>query len=127
MNQILQPFLRKFVLVFLNDILIYSTTLEEHAQHLKLVLQTLQDHQLYLKLSKCSFAQSQLEYLGHTISSHGVATDLDKISAMLHWPTPTSITEVRAFLGLIGYYRKFVKGYGVIAKPLTAILRHKIF
>ena len=103
MNQILRPYLRKFVLVFLDDILIYSTTLEDYAQHLKLVLQTLQAHQLYLKLSKCSFAQSQLEYLGHIISSQGVATDQNKISAMLHWLVPTTITEVRAFLGLIGY------------------------
>jgi hypothetical protein len=127
MNQILQPYLRKFVMVFLDDILIYSQTLEDHVQHLHLVLQTLQEHQLYLKYSKCSFAQNQLEYLGHIISEHGVATDLEKINTMLHWPTPTSITEVRAFLGLTGYYRKFVKGYGTIAKPLTAVLRHKTF
>lgn len=94
---------------------------------MKLVLQKLQAHHLYLKLSKCSFAQEQLEYLGHIIYARGVAIDPEKISAMLHWPLPTSIPEVRAFLGLTGYYRKFVKGYGVIAKPLTAVLRHKTF
>ena len=127
MNQIPQPFLRKFVLVFLDDILIYSNSLEEHSTHLQLVLQTLQKNQLFLKQSKCSFAQPQLEYLGHIISSKGVATDPNKISAMLHWPTPTTFTELRAFLGLTRYYRKFVKGYGVLAKPLTNLLRSKQF
>ena len=127
MNQILQPFLRKFVLVFLDDILIYSNSLEEHNTHLQLVLQTLQKNQLFLKQSKCSFAQPQLEYLGHIISSKGVATDPNKIAAMLHWPTPTTFIELRAFLRLTGYYRKFVKGYGVLAKPLTNLLRPKQF
>jgi len=127
MNQILQPFLRKFVLVFLDDILIYSNSLEEHNTHLQLVLQTLQKNQLFLKQSKCSFAQPQLEYLGHIISSKWVAIDPNKIAAMLHWPTPTTFTELRAFLGLTGYYRKFVKGYGVLAKPLTNLLRPKQF
>ena len=90
MNQILQPYLRKFVIVFLDDILIYSNTLEEHAEHLQLVLQTLRENQLYLKLSKCSFAQPKLEYLGHIISSEGVSTDPSKVQAMLHRPTPLS-------------------------------------
>jgi hypothetical protein len=127
MNQILQPFLRKFVLVFLDDILIYSSSLDHHTKHLQLVLQTLRDNQLFLKLSKCSFAQHKLEYLGHIISSAGVATNPQKIAAMLHWPKPTNVTEVRAFLGLTGYYRKFVKGYGIIAKPLTNLLHNKTF
>ena len=127
MNQVLQPFLRKFVLVFLDDILIYSKSLQEHQEHLQLVLQTLLDNQLYLKQSKCSFAQNQLEYLGHIISANGVSTDPQKTATMVHWPTPTTFTELRAFLGLTGYYRKFVKGYGVIAKPLTNLLRHKQF
>lgn len=116
MNQILQPYLRACVLVFLDDILIYSRTLDEHAQHLRVVLKLMHENHLYLKLSKCSFAQHQLEYLGHIISDQGVATDPSKISAMIQWPVPTTITEVRAFLGLTGYYRKFVKVYGMIAK-----------
>jgi len=91
------------------------------------VLQTLHDNQLYLKRSKCSFAQNQVEYLGHIISSNGVATDPHKTTAMLNWPQPKTMIEVKAFLGLIGYYKKFVKGYGILAKPLTTILRQKTF
>ena len=121
MNQILHPFFRQFVLVFLDDILIYSTSLEDHAQHLEQVLDTLRKHQLYLKESKCTFAKDSLEYLGHIISSKGVATDLSKIHDMLQWHVPTSMTELRAFLGLTCYYRKFVKNYGLMKKPLTTI------
>jgi len=127
MNQVLQPFLRQFVLVFLDDIMIYSASWNDHLQHLQQVLETLRKHQFYLKLSKCSFAQASLEYLGHIISDSGVATDQTKIEAMVNWPIPTSMTELRAFLDLIGYYRKFVSKYGVLAKPLTNILRLKAF
>ena len=126
-NRILQPFLRKFVLVFLDDILIYSPTLAAHIQHLRDVLLQLQQHQFYLKKSKCSFALSHIDYLGHAISFDGVATYSSKISAMLNWPTPTTVTELRGFLGLIGYYRRFVKHYGILAKPLTNLLKKKLF
>jgi len=87
----------------------------------------LRKHRLFLKESKCSFALSRLEYLGHIISAEGVSIDPNKISAMLHWPAPTSFTELRAFLGLIGYYRRFVKGYGILTKPLTNLFRLKQF
>jgi hypothetical protein len=106
MNEVLAPFLRKFVLVFLDDILIYSPTLEEHIVHLTQVLEQLREHQLYMKMSKRSFAQTQLSYLGHIISDKGVATDSSKISTMVECPTPTNVTEVRGVLGLTGYYRK---------------------
>jgi len=127
MNSILQPYLRKFVMVFLDDILIYSPTLESHLQHLKSVLDTLRQHQFYLKASKCTFAQQQPQYLGHIISKEGVATDPKKTEAMCQWPSPSNVTELRGFLGLTGYYRKFVKHYGIIARPLTHLLKKKQF
>ena len=91
------------------------------------MFEVLRANQLFLKASKCTFAQPSLEYLGHIISDKGVATDPAKTRDMLHWPTPTNMTELRAFLGLTGYYRKFVQHYGVIAKPLAAVLRLKHF
>lgn len=90
-------------------------------------MQILKSHNLLLKASKCSFAQHQLEYLGHIIADGGVATDPSKIEVMLAWPVPTNVTELREFLGLTGYYQKFVKGYGTLAKPLTALLQKKQF
>jgi len=127
MNEVLAPFLRKFVLVFLDDILVYSPDLASHLSHLEQVLETLRAHKLYMKKSKCSFAQLQVEYLGHVISGRRVSTAGDKIEAMLKWPVPQSVTDVRAFLGITGYYRRFVKGYGCIAKPLTQLLQKKLF
>jgi hypothetical protein len=127
MNELLQPFLRKFVMVFLDDILIYSPTLAEHTKHIQQVLEVLRQNKIYLKFSKCSFAQKSMEYLGHVISLDGVATDPTKTTAMLQWPRPTNVTELRGFLGLTGSYRKFVKGYGILAKPLTQLLRKRAF
>ena len=127
MNEILKPFLRKFVLVFLDDILIFSPSMEAHVDHLEQVFATLRKHQLYLKESKCTFAKDSLEYLGHIIGAQGVSTDPSKITDMLKWPVPQTMTELRAFLGLTGYYRKFVKDYGRLSKPLTQILRLKTF
>jgi len=123
MNEVFAPLLRKGVFVFMDDILIYSETLEQHAQLLTAVLQILADNSLFAKPFKCSLAQESVEYLGHVISSKGVATDSKKIHNVQNWPTPTNLKEVRGFLGSTGYYRRFTKHYSLISKPLTSLLR----
>jgi hypothetical protein len=127
MNSILAPFLRKFVMVFLDDILVYSGSWAEHLHHLRLVFDILREHKFFLKRSKCAFGKTELSYLGHIISQQGVAADPSKTEAMQKWPTPSSVSELRGFLGLTGYYRRFVKNYGIIAKPLTTLLQQKFF
>lgn len=123
MNSTLAPFLRKFILVFFDDILVFSPSYADHLNHLQLVFQQLHDHDWKIKLSKCEFAQRSITYLGHVISEAGVATDPQKVSAVVHWPAPSSVKELRGFLGLAGYYRKFVRNFGIIAKPLTELLK----
>ncbi|KAH9685457.1 hypothetical protein KPL70_013962 [Citrus sinensis] len=126
MNSIFRPHLRKFILVFY-DILIYSPTWDSHLDHVKQAMEILKQHKFFLKSSKCSFGQQELEYLGHIVTCHGVKVDNKKIVAMLSWPALQTITELRGFLGLTGYYRKFVQGYGVIARPLTNLLKKNQF
>jgi hypothetical protein len=123
MNVTLAPGLRQFVIVFFDDILVYNRSFEEHVQHLRMVFQWLRADKWKLKLSKCSFAQESISYLGHVISAAGLATDPSKIQAIVDWPTPTSVKELRGFLGLAGYYRKFVCNFGIVAKPLTGLLK----
>lgn len=123
MNEVFSDYLRKFVLVFFDDILIYSSTEAEHLEHLKTVFEVLKRNKLYVKRNKCEFGRKQIKYLGHVISSQGVAVDSTKIKAMTEWPTPRNIKALRGFLGLTGYYRRFVKNYGVISKPLTQLLK----
>ena len=111
MNDALRPYLDKFVVVFLDDILIYSKTPEDHLKHLAMVLEKLREHKLYAQPSKCAFGLTEVDFLGHVITSEGIKTDERKAKAVREWPTPENTTHVRAFLGLAGYYRRFVKGF----------------
>ena len=111
MTNLFRPILRKFVLVFLDNILVYSGNKTEHYGHLRTVIGKLRDSQLVLNKKKCAFFQSSLEYLRHKISCIGVAVEAEKIKRMVEWPTPTNVKKVRGFLGLTGYYRRFVKGW----------------
>ncbi|KAJ3687587.1 hypothetical protein LUZ61_016751 [Rhynchospora tenuis] len=127
MNDLFAPKLRKGVLVFFDNILVYSTSIETHLRLLQEVLETLRKNKLFAKKSKCAFGMEQIEYLGHIISKKGVSTDPGKIEAMVQWPIPKTIKDLRGFLGLTGYYRKFVKGYGSISRPLTELLKKGAF
>jgi hypothetical protein len=123
MNSTLAPLLRKCVPVFFDDILVYSISYQEHVSHLAQVFQILQQEQWKVKLSKCAFAKREIAYLGYVISEQGVATCPKKVKAVVKWPQPSCVKELRSFLGLTGYYRKFVKNFGVISRPLTDLLK----
>jgi len=123
MNLTLAPLLRKCVIVFFDDILVFSPTYEQHLIDLRKVFELLQSEHWHIKLSKCRFAQQKLSYLGHIISSEGIATDPAKVEAIVTWPTPSNVSELRSFLGLAGFYRKFIRHFAVVAKPLTNLLK----
>ena len=126
MNRVFQSYLDRFVIVFIDDILIYSKSHVEHGEHLRIVLQTLRTHQLYAKLSKCEFWLNSVSFLGHMISKEGVQVDPKKVEAVSNWPRPTNVTEIRSFLGMAGYYRRFVKDFSRIAAPLTKLTRKDV-
>ncbi|KAD3337208.1 hypothetical protein E3N88_32728 [Mikania micrantha] len=124
MNRVCKPYLDKFIIVFLDDILIYSKTQEEHKNHLQLALKLLRQEKLYAKLSKCDFWIREVQFLGHVVNEQGIHVDKSKIEAIKNWEAPKTPTEVRQFLGLAGYYRRFIEEFSKIAQPLTA-LTHK--
>eukprot|EP00253_Pinus_taeda_P029921 PITA_29921 len=121
MNNVFRKYLDQFVQVFLDDILIYSKNKKEHEDHLRIVLSCLRERQLYGKLSKCSFFQERIHYLGHIISGEGISVDPEKVKAIMDWPIPKNAHEIRSFMGLAGYYRRFVEGFSKIAKPITTL------
>nr|GEU65642.1 putative reverse transcriptase domain-containing protein [Tanacetum cinerariifolium] len=121
MNRVCKPYLDKFVIVFIDDILIYSKNKEEHGKHLKTILELLKKEQLYAKFSKCDFWLESVQFLRHVIDSEGVHVDPAKIEAINNWATPTNPIEVRQFLGLAGYFQRFIKGFSLISKPLTKL------
>ena len=123
MNKVFMEFLDKFVVVFIDDILVYSKNEEEHKEHLRLVLGKLREHQLYAKFSKCEFCLDEVAFLGHVVSSNGVAVDPSKVVAVTEWETPKSVGDIRSFLGLAGYYRRFIENFSKIAKPMTELLK----
>ena len=125
-QDILREYLDEFVIVFIDDILIFSRTTEEHAKHLRLVLQKLLDHKVYAKASKCIIHVSELEFLGQWVTTKGVAPVKGKLQAVREWPTPTNLKDIRSFLGFANYYRRFVPGYANIASPLTTLTKKDV-
>ncbi|GJT97793.1 reverse transcriptase domain-containing protein, partial [Tanacetum coccineum] len=126
MNRVCKPYLDKFVIVFIDDILIYSKNKQEHEEHLKLILELLKKEELYAKFSKCEFWIPKVQFLGHVIDSKGIHVDPAKIESVKDWTSPKTPTEIRQFLGLAGYYRRFIEGFSKIAKPMTKLTQKKV-
>jgi hypothetical protein len=124
MNSVFMPELDKFVVVFIDDILIYSKNEEKHAQHLRIVLTRLREHQLYAKFSKCVFWMEEIQFLGHVLSSNGIVVDPSKVKDILEWKPPTTVHQVRSFLGLAGYYHRFIPDFSKLVKPITSLLKN---
>eukprot|EP00873_Tetraselmis_striata_P033300 jgi/Tetstr1/453564/TSEL_040532.t1 len=125
MNRILSPYLGKFCVVYLDDVLIYSKTVEEHLEHIRLVLRELQRHHLHIKLSKCSFGRTSVEFLGHIVEAGQIKMDPRKVEAVQQWPVPKTVKDVRGFLGLAGYYRKSIHNFAAIAAPLHDLTKNQ--
>jgi hypothetical protein len=123
MNSVFMPKLDKFVVVFIDGILMYSRSMEEHEEHLQIVLQWLQDHQLYAKFSKCEFSIKEVPFLGHVVSPEGITVDPGKVKEVLEWKLPTTVSEVQNFLRLAGYYCRFIPNFSMITKPITELLK----
>eukprot|EP00253_Pinus_taeda_P033631 PITA_33631 len=121
MNNEFDRYLDKFVLIFIDDILIYSRTMEKHQEHLTLVLQILREHQLYAKFSKCEFFKEQIQYFGHIITKDGIVVDPKMIRTIMECPVPKDVADIRSFMGLASYYRRFVEGFSKVAYPITSL------
>jgi hypothetical protein len=122
MNKVFMEYLDKLVVVFIVDILIFSKNEEEHDEYLRLVLQKLRENQLYAKLSKCEFWLKEVLFLGHIISEGGILVDPSKVKDVLSWNTPQNVSDIQSFLGLAGYYRRFIERFSKIVKPMTELL-----
>ncbi|GKA17925.1 putative nucleotidyltransferase, ribonuclease H [Tanacetum coccineum] len=126
MNRVCKPYLDKFVIVFIDDILIYSKNKKEHEEHLKAILELLKKEELYAKFSKCEFWIPKVQFLGHVIDSQGIHVDPAKIESIKDWASPKTPTEIRQFLGLVGYFRRFIEGFSKVAKPMTKLMQKKV-
>ena len=126
MHRVFQPYLDQFVIVFMDDILIYSQSEWEHEYHLRIVLQLLRDHQLYPKFSKFEFWLTEVRFLGHVVSTSGVSVDPEKVKAMMSWERLKSVFEIRSFLGLAGYYRRFIEDFSRLAAPMMRLTRNEV-
>jgi hypothetical protein len=124
MNTVFMPELDKFMVVFIDDILIYSKNEEEHAQHLRIVLTRLREHQLYAKFSKCAFWLEEIQFLGNVLFAKGITVDPSKVKDILEWKPPTTVHQVRSFLGLAGYYCRFIPDFPKLVKPITSLLKN---
>ena len=124
MKNVLSKYLDKFVVVFIDDILIYSKTKGEHDEHVKIILQVLREHQLYAKFNKCDFHKDKIQYWGHIVSEGGISMDPDKIKAIIHWPVPKDVTDVWSFMEITCYYNKFIEGFSRIANPITSLQKN---
>ena len=123
MHKVFQPYLDQFVVVFVDDILIYSKSKEDHEGHLRVVLQTLREHQLYTKFSKCELWLTEVRFLGHVVSASGVSVDPEKVEAVMSWERPKSVFEIHSFLGLAGYYSRFIEDFFQLATPMPRLTR----
>jgi hypothetical protein len=128
MNKVFMEYLDRFVVVFIDDILVFSRMMEKHEEHLRLVLEKLRSNHLYAKFSKCEFWLTEVAFLGHIISAGGVSVDPGKVKDVINWMPPTTISEIQSFLGLARYYHRFIKDFSKIAKPMTKLLeKNKAF
>ena len=126
MHRIFQPYLDQFVIVFVDDILIYSQSEWEHEYHLRIVLQLLRDRRLYAKFSKCEFWLTEVRFLGHVVSASGVLVDQEKVEEVMSWERPKSVFEIHSFLGLAGYYKRFIEDFSRIAAPMTRLTQKEV-